>query len=114
VSRFDLEVTQEIPAFFPTQAKGVLYFDLFNIGNLINNNWGIIKQTGFPGLQEPIQAVNCQASMLAAAKLTAAACGGRTGNFYQYAPGSSTTETLGSVTGGVAAWMIKLGVRYKF
>jgi len=114
VSRFDLEVTQEIPAFFPTQAKGVLYFDLFNIGNLLNNNWGIIKQTGFPGLQEPIQAVNCQASMLAAAKLTAAACGGRTGNFYQYAPGSSTTETLGSVTGGVPAWMIKLGVRYKF
>jgi hypothetical protein len=117
VSRFDLEVTQEIPAFFPTHAKGVLYFDLFNIGNLLDKNWGVIKQTGFPGFQSPIQAVNCQAAMLTAAKITTAPssiCTKGAGNYYEYSPGSATTETLGSVTGGVAAWEVKLGVRYKF
>jgi hypothetical protein len=117
VTRFDLEIVQEFPAFFPNHAKGQFYFDLFNIGNLLDKNWGIIKQTGFPGLQDPVQAVNCQAVMLAAAKITttpSTTCSKGAGNYYQYSPGSSTTETLGSTSGGVATWEIKLGVRYKF
>jgi hypothetical protein len=117
VTRFDLEIVQEFPAFFPSHAKGQFYFDLFNIGNLLDKNWGIIKETGFPGLQEPIQAVNCQAVMLAAAKITTApstTCSKGAGNYYQYSPGSATTETLGSTSGGVATWEIKLGIRYKF
>jgi hypothetical protein len=114
VTKFDLEIVQEFPAFFPNHAKGQFYFDLFNIGNLLDKNWGIIKQTGFPGLQSPVQAVNCQAAMLKAAGLPATTCAAGTGNFYEYRPGSATTETVGSVTGGVATWEIKLGIRYKF
>jgi hypothetical protein len=113
-TRFDLEILQEFPAFLPGHAKGQFYVDLFNVGNLLDKNWGIIKQTGFPGVQEPVQAVNCQASVLKAAGLPATTCQAGTGNFYEYRPGSPTTETLGGVTGGVATWEIKLGIRYKF
>jgi hypothetical protein len=70
-----------------------------------------------------VQAINCQAAFQAAAKLTAAnpvanngACLAGTGNFYEYRPGSATTETLGSTSGGIyyPAWQVKLGIRYKF
>jgi hypothetical protein len=123
VTRFDFEFTQEFPAFIPNGAKGQFYFDLFNIGNLLDKNWGVIKQTSFPYLQSPVQAINCQAAFQAAAKLTAAnpvanngACLAGTGNFYEYRPGSATTETLGSTSGGIyyPAWQVKLGIRYKF
>ena len=118
-TKFDLEIVQDFPAFFPNGAKGQFYFDLFNIGNLIDKNWGVIKQTSFPYLQSPVQAINCQAAYQAAAKLTAAAggaCQAGVGNFYEYRPGSTTTETLGSTSGGIyyPAWQIKLGIRYKF
>jgi hypothetical protein len=118
-TRFDLEILQEFPAFFPNGAKGQIYLDLFNVGNLLDKNWGVIKQTAFPQLQSPVQAVNCQAAMLTAAKLPTAPssiCSNGAGNYYQYSPGSATTETLGSTSGGnyYPAWQIKLGIRYKF
>lgn len=115
-TRFDIELLQEFPAFIPGGAKGQFYFDIFNIGNLLDRNWGVIKQTGFPYLQSPIQAVNCQAAMLAASKLPTSTCAAGTGNFYEYRPGSATQETLGSTSGGTyyPAWQLKFGIRYKF
>ena len=118
-ARFDIEILQEFPAFIPGGAKGQFYFDIFNIGNLIDRNWGVIKQTGFPGLQSPVQAVNCQQVMVKAAGITPGQnglCAAGYGNYYQYSPGSATQETLGSTSGGTyyPAWQLKFGIRYKF
>ena len=40
--------TQQFPAFFPGGAKAEFYFDIFNVGNLLNSNWGVLNQVGFP------------------------------------------------------------------
>ena len=44
--QFDVRVSQEVPGFFPKH-KGVLSFDILNIGNMINKEWGRIDEVNF-------------------------------------------------------------------
>ncbi|MCC5867285.1 MAG: TonB-dependent receptor [Gammaproteobacteria bacterium] len=46
VSQVDLRLSQEIPAFLG--AKGEVWLDVLNVGNLINSKWGQIEEIGFP------------------------------------------------------------------
>ncbi|GGY82090.1 carboxypeptidase regulatory-like domain-containing protein [Pseudoduganella plicata] len=43
---FDLRISQEVPGFWQGH-KGVVTFDLFNVGNLLNKKWGRINEVGF-------------------------------------------------------------------
>jgi len=43
---FDLRIAQEIPGLW-TGHKGILSFDIFNVGNLFNKKWGRINEVGF-------------------------------------------------------------------
>ncbi|MFO1013249.1 MAG: TonB-dependent receptor [Caulobacteraceae bacterium] len=47
VTRFDLHLSQELPAFFPNGARLRAYIDLENIGNMLNKNWGVLEQVDF-------------------------------------------------------------------
>ncbi|PKM09064.1 MAG: Oar protein [Gammaproteobacteria bacterium HGW-Gammaproteobacteria-4] len=47
VNNVDMRFTQEIPGLFEGN-KGVLVLDLFNVGNLIDKDWGQIDQVPFP------------------------------------------------------------------
>lgn len=47
VNQFDLHVSQELPGFFSGN-KAELFFDILNVGNLINKDWGQIEEIGFP------------------------------------------------------------------
>jgi hypothetical protein len=46
VHNFDVRVSQEVPGFAPKH-KGVISFDILNVGNLINKEWGRIDEIGF-------------------------------------------------------------------
>lgn len=46
VHNFDLRISQEMPGFHPKH-KGIISLDIFNIGNLINREWGRINEMGF-------------------------------------------------------------------
>jgi hypothetical protein len=46
VHNFDVRVSQEVPGFAPKH-KGVISFDILNVGNLINREWGRIDEIGF-------------------------------------------------------------------
>ena len=102
VTTFDLHIAQELPAFFPGGARLEAYMDIENLGNLLNDEWGVIQQIGFPYFSNNIGAVNCQ---------RATNCIGGQGNYYQY---NTFTERTPSTFSNTAVWQIKLGVRYKF
>jgi len=44
-SRFDLRISQEIP--LPADLVGRLYFKVYNLGNMLNNDWGEIVDAQF-------------------------------------------------------------------
>lgn len=48
LNQIDLSFRQEIPGLFPKSAKGELRFDFFNIGNMINDKWGVERRADFP------------------------------------------------------------------
>ena len=48
VNNIDLRLSQELPGLFGF-GKGEVTLDILNVGNLINKDWGQIKEVGFPG-----------------------------------------------------------------
>lgn len=42
----DLRISQELPAFF--DVKGTVFLDILNFGNLLDEDWGVIDEVGFP------------------------------------------------------------------
>lgn len=44
--QFDVRISQEVPGFFPKH-KGIFSFDILNIGNMINKEWGRIDEVNF-------------------------------------------------------------------
>ena len=113
VTTIDLQFTQEIPAFFPVKAKAELYFSIFNVGNLINNSWGVLDQYAFPYAYQAVQAtiVPCTA--------TSGCAPGQTNQYRYNSYGQSgtrlpTTITTSSGNPPPSTWALKLGVRYKF
>ncbi|HLY78055.1 MAG TPA: hypothetical protein VKQ70_01680, partial [Caulobacteraceae bacterium] len=124
----DLQFSQEFPAWFPGGAKGgskgEFYLDVINLPNLLNRNWGIDDQVGFPYVFAPIVAANCQFSGVTVPGIGGfPTCAAGRGNFYQYntlrptvTPANvnqfSTVQTLSSPP--IPTWVIKMGIRYKF
>jgi outer membrane receptor protein involved in Fe transport len=106
VTTFDLHISQELPAFFPGGARLEGYLDVENLGNLLNDEWGVIQQVGFPYTSTNVGAVNCQRATVNATTCTA----GR-GDYYQY---NTFTQRTSSTFSNQNVWQVKLGVRYRF
>ena len=92
VTRFDLRIAQELPALFPNGARLEAYMDIENIGNLLNDEWGVVQQVGFPYFSRGVTG-----SML--------------NDKFNY---SEYKDWTGSGFNNQSVWQVKLGVRYKF
>lgn len=57
-TRVDLHLSQEIPAFISARSRFTLFADVENFTNLINKNWGQIREFSFPYTISPVQ-VQC-------------------------------------------------------
>ena len=109
VTDADIEISQEIPVFFPYQtAKAEVYFDIFNIGNLINPSYGVLEQYGFPYFAADVQAFNCNTQ--------GSSCAGGAQNKYQYQSFSRKPPAIQASNNGTptSLWALKVGFRYKF
>ena len=107
----DLSITQEIPVFFPyAKAKAQIYFDIFNIGNLINSHYGVLEEQGFPYFASDVVALNCQPNA------QGALCAGGASNKYQYQSFTRKLQTVQTSNNGLptSLWSMKIGMRYKF
>lgn len=92
VTRFDLRIAQELPALFPNGARLEAYMDIENIGNLLNDEWGVIQQVGFPYFSRGVSGSILNDKF----------------NYTEYKDWTGTGFNNQSV------WQVKLGVRYKF
>lgn len=99
----DLRISQEIPGLFPKGAKGVITFDIVNVANLINKDWGQFRQVAFPYV----------------APVVNAAINPATGK-YVYSPIANTAGNLPRTPNydlrvpSVSVWRMNLGFRYQF
>lgn len=113
VTQVDVQITQEIPAFFPRGAKGEVFFNIFNFGNLLNPSWGVLDQYGFPYTYPAVvTSLTCGAPQ-AAGGLSACPAGTTPQYVYQsFGTRNPTVNTGGSPPASL--WAFKIGVRYKF
>ena len=96
VTRFDLRLSQELPAFVPNGAKLKLFADFINFGNMLNDEWGVLEQVDFP-YTAPIVGV--------------AIAGGK----YTYSNFQPAVKTLSnSDAPNRSLWQVKFGLRYAF
>lgn len=54
-TKFDFRIDQELPGFRPDD-RARAYFVVANLGNLLNDDWGVMHQTGFPRYQAAVSA----------------------------------------------------------
>ena len=116
VTTWDLRVSQELPAFFPGAAKFKLYMDIENLGNMLNDEWGVLDQYTFHrGV--PVVDVRCSAAGAAGPTVNCGTAGAQ--YVYTSRNGGADTnfsndvQTPFTVT-NPSLWQIKVGIRYEF
>jgi hypothetical protein len=97
-NRIDLAVRQEVPFVFGGKIE--LSADIENVLNLVNKDWGTIRQVAFPGYGTLVN-VTCSTPACTA---------------YQFANRSGTTVTapVQGVNLNGSLWALRLGARVKF
>lgn len=100
-NRLDLAVRQEVPFFFGGKVE--LMADLENALNLIDSDWGTIRQVGFPYYGTLVN-------------VTCVAQGANSCAQYQYANRSGTTfqRPAEAVQLNGSLWAVRFGVRVRF
>ena len=104
VNTFDLRISQQLPGLL-AQHKGVITFDVLNVGNLLNKQWGRTDEVGFNNLTGE--------------------GGGATRNFvaykgldsagkYIYSTLATTEDLTTRQAKGESQWAVQVTLRYEF
>ncbi|WP_085810333.1 carboxypeptidase regulatory-like domain-containing protein [Sphingomonas sp. TZW2008] len=112
-TRFDLHIGQEIPTFIG-DSRVELFADIENITNLINKNWGQVREYQFP---YTIPAVRVQCLQTAVATGTApgtAAAANTTQACAQYRYSAPATTPSDQIYTRQSLYSIRVGARFTF
>jgi len=110
VTTFDIRISQELPAFFPNGAKLEVFMDVENLGNLLNDDWGVLEQYDFSRMV-PVVNVSCINGAGGAV-----GCG-TAGARYLYSGtgvGGAFQEPVKAFRRDQSLWQVKFGAKYKF
>lgn len=91
-AKFDLRIEQEIPGFFSGD-KASAFFVVKNLGNLLNDEWGVLKQGSFVG--EAVVRMSIDANS-------------------KYVYESFSSPSMQTVQNTPSLWEARFGVKYNF
>jgi len=97
-TKFDLHLEQELPVVVARGGKIKLFSDIENVGNLLNKNWGSLRQVAFPYLA-PVVNVAC------------ATTSGNNCTQYRY---SNFANPAVDNVGRISLWAIRIGAKVQF
>lgn len=89
--KFDVRVEQELPSFYDGH-KASAFLVIENLGNLINDDWGVFRQGSFVGDDVITASINDQ-------------------NQYVYEAYNASEQ---GINRGASLWEVRVGVKYKF
>lgn len=108
-SQWDLRIEQELPGLMDGH-KAAAFVIIDNIGNLINDEWGVITQAGFPGrvqLASVNETVDC-------ALCGAGSALGPNGEYIFTGFNNVDPDTIQAPVTNASVWQIRFGLRYEF
>ncbi|MBC3941830.1 TonB-dependent receptor [Sphingomonas albertensis] len=112
-TRFDLHISQEIPTFVG-KSRIQLFADIENVTNLLNKNWGQIREYQFP-YTIPAVRVQCLQAPVATGTAPGAALTGNSSQAcaqYRYsAPASTPSDTIYARQ---SLYSVRVGARFSF
>ncbi|MGA0605621.1 TonB-dependent receptor [Phenylobacterium sp. VNQ135] len=110
VTTFDIRISQELPAFFPNGAKLEVFMDVENLGNLLNDDWGVLEQYDFSRMV-PVVNVSCVNGAGGAV-----GCGVPGARYLISGTGANGAfqEPVKAYRRDQSLWQIKFGAKYKF
>ena len=124
ITKLDLHFAQELPVPFTDQAKFTAFLDVENFTNLLNKNWGQIREYAFPYTIAPVQVSCLSAPVPTGTPAGAAAVANAGAPCVQYRYAANQTETVNGVTqfatptdtvyARQSLYTIRLGVRVSF
>jgi len=96
VHNVDIRLSQELPVF--GDVKGEVWLDIMNVGNMINKDWGVIEEVGFPGAFGVARFAGVDAS----------------GKYVYDFRASDLRDLTLRDNRGESRWAMQLGVKFKF
>ena len=113
VNSFDVRISQELPGFMEDH-KSILALDIMNIGNMINEDWGIIEDYGFNSTQQLANYAG-----ICTATVTPTCPAGSEGKYvYNWTgpgPGAQVQENNNDKGNtAVSRWSVMLSFKYQF
>ncbi|MDI9240793.1 TonB-dependent receptor [Lysobacter sp. LF1] len=107
VNTFDVRISQELPGFFEGH-KSQIWFDIQNIGNLLNKDWGHVIDYGFNANNAVAQVVGIDR---ATGKYVYTY---RSGTEFGQATALGLPTNADGQTNGISQWSLSVGLRYEF
>ena len=105
IHRLDLQISQQLPGFREGH-RTMLTFDVANVLNLVNDEWGIIREYG--------ESVNLFNAACAGADGVADNDGAVTCNRYRISTATNSANITTSRNTEASRWAIQIGLRYEF
>jgi outer membrane receptor for ferrienterochelin and colicin len=105
IYQVDFQYSQELPGFMKGH-KSRLVFDVQNVLNLINDEWGVIEE-----YSDSTRLISAQCATSAG---VAAPTGSPVCDRYLYSNFNTTAATKARDSGGRSVWSVQVGLRYEF